>query len=48
MDSAYLVPVNTVFLKMAPLNVLPLKLARSTNAFEKSASLKLESVHENK
>ena len=35
-----------MFLKIVPLKELPLKLARSTIAFEKSASLKLESIYE--
>lgn len=41
--TTYLVPVNTVFLKMVPLKLLPVKLALSTMAFEKSAPSKLES-----
>ena len=42
----YLVPVNTVFLKIVPFKELPVKLARSTIAFEKSAPSKLDSICE--
>ena len=44
---SYLVPVNTAFLNMAPFKELPLKLALSTMAFEKSASSNLESFQNN-
>ena len=46
-STTHLVPVNTVFLKIAPFKELPVKLARSMIAFEKSAPLKLESLRGN-